>query len=143
MIPCNKKYLPLLRQDRVRSVDGLVTKVRVETRDPQFKNVGELQERLMKKRGDFFFFSWSVRRKYSRTEVVSAKLFQMELSAFFEPCGEECGTIYDDSVACQFCGASAVQVSDLRVDLRRVPRAKDIASTIANEWIISENLHAS
>ena len=33
-----------------------------------------------------------------------------------------------------------MQVSDLRLDLRKVPKGKEIATTIANEIIVSQRL---
>ncbi len=35
---------------------------------------------------------------------------------------------------------SAAQVADLRLDLRKVPKGKDIAVSLANEWIVSQRL---
>ncbi|HZP46648.1 MAG TPA: hypothetical protein VFB15_13445 [Candidatus Binataceae bacterium] len=61
----------------------------------------------------------------------------MYITSVFEPAGEQCGTIYDETRACEICGASPPQISALRLDLRRVPRA-DITRTIANEAVVSE-----
>jgi hypothetical protein len=51
-----------------------------------------------------------------------------------------CGTVYDDSTACPHCGAGRTQVSDLILDLRKAPRNRDLACTIADEWIVSQRL---
>src|SRR5262249_22702448 len=77
-------------------------------------------------------------RSYTRAELARARLFQLRINAVFEPAGEQCGTAYDDSTACQHCGAGRRQVSDLILDLRKVPTTKDIARTIADEWIVSQ-----
>src|SRR5207249_238342 len=38
------------------------------------------------------------------------------------------------------CGAARIQRSNLVLDLRKVPRGRDIARTIADEWVISQRL---
>jgi hypothetical protein len=86
----------------------------------------------------YFFAGWEIKRKYTATELRSADVFRLEVTSVFEPPGEECGTVYDESTACPKCGAGATQVSDLRLDLRKAPRTKDIARTIAGEIIISQ-----
>jgi hypothetical protein len=67
-------------------------------------------------------------------------LLQLIIRATFEPAGEECGTKYDEATACPLCGAGARQVSDLRLDLRKAPKSKHIAKTIAREWVVSQHL---
>lgn len=84
----------------------------------------------------------------------------MEWTSTFEPEGEECGTVYDDTVACQHtyvagtttlipgagkvtigpytCGVGARQLTPLILDGRRIPKGKDFAQTIASEEIVSD-----
>jgi hypothetical protein len=55
----------------------------------------------------------------------------------FEPAGEECGTQYDESSTCPRCGAGAQQVGPLFLDIKRIPKGKDFAKSIAGEVVIS------
>jgi hypothetical protein len=130
----------LLADDEGKRLGGAVRKIEIERRDPRFEQVGRLQRELREKREDIFFSSWNVRRQYSEDELKAATCFGLTISAAFEPAGEECGTTYDESAACPKCGAGAPQTSKLRLDLRRVPKNKDIARTIADEWIVSQRL---
>ena len=63
----------------------------------------------------------------------------MIIKHFFEPAGEECGTIYDDSTACEFCGVEAKCMTDLILPPKRLPNRDKlaIAETIAGERIVS------
>lgn len=130
----------LLRDTEGQRLGKIVRKIEFEINDPRFQRVGELQSEMKSTTGDFFFYGWSIRRRYTAREISDAACFHMQISATFEPAGEECGTIYDESTACPKCAAGAAQVSDLRLDLRRVPKRKDIVRTIADEWIVSQRL---
>src|SRR3984893_8115608 len=74
-------------------------------------------------------------RKYTKAELQEAEVLRLNITAHFEPSGEECGTIYE--TLCDHCNLGR-QISDLIVDVRRVPQHKDISETIAwVEWIVS------
>lgn len=113
--------------------------VRVPVDDPLYARIGEI-ERRCRGEGKYFFLGWYIERRYSRRELETAELFHLLITAVFEPPGEDCGTVYDESTACPICRAGRTQVSDLILDLGKVPRGKDIARTIANEWIVSQRL---
>ena len=115
-----------------------IRKVELETTDPRFTQVGELQKSIDATLDKSFFHGSNLRRKYTDEELESAKCFHLIVSSYFEPPGEECGTVYDESMACPECGTGALQTSDLRLDLRKVPKNKDIACSIADEVIISQ-----
>jgi hypothetical protein len=105
---------------------------------------------------------WQIRRTYTAKELAAAELLHLEITSTFEPAGEECGTVYDETSACHYredqtfpmtipgggagsiveqrCGAGRKQVSELRLNLRRVPKGKDLCRTIADEWLVSERL---
>lgn len=117
-----------------------IRKVEIATDDPRFERIGELQRETRAETDRSFFYGWHIKRQYSAREMQEAKLFSLWITAVFEPAGEECGTKYDESTACPKCGAGATQVSDLRLDLRKAPKNKDIAGTIANEIIVSQRL---
>lgn len=74
-------------------------------------------------------------RKYTVAELRSAEILRLNITPHFEPAGEECGTIYE--TLCPHCNLGR-QMSDLVLDLRRVPQHKDVAETIAwVEWVVS------
>ena len=84
-----------------------------------------------------FSIGWHL-RKYTKTELQNAEVLQLAIASHFEPSGEECGTIYE--TLCNHCNLGR-QVSDLILDLRRVPQHKDISETIALvEWVVSSTL---
>jgi hypothetical protein len=97
----------------------------------------ELEEH---RRGTTMVTFWQVRRRYSQRELQSAEVLWMRVRPFFEPTGEECGTLYDESRACAACGAGARQVSELRLDLQRIPKGRDIAQTLGGELVVSSRL---
>lgn len=114
-------------------------KLTISVEDPIYELIGKIDQQL-RAEGDYFFLGWNIIRKYSIEELESAKLFRLILNHYFEPPGEVCGTIFDESTACKICGAGRTQVTDLVLDLRKVPKSKDLASSIANEWIVSQRL---
>jgi hypothetical protein len=74
-------------------------------------------------------------RKYTKAELHNSEVLRLTTTSHFEPSGEECGTIYE--TLCNHCNWGR-QVSDLILDLRRVPQHRDISETIARvEWIVS------
>jgi hypothetical protein len=107
--------------------------------DPRVRLLGDL-DREFSKKGRAFFTSWQIFRRYTRNEMEAAELFQLFIRSTFEPPGELCGTEYDESAACPHCGTGASQLTDLHLDVRRIPKKKDLAITIAGEMIISARL---
>lgn len=116
-----------------------VRKVVVAGDDPLYDKLARI-DRLVHDGETGFVGYWEVRRKYAAAELRSAEAFHLVHTAYFEPVGEECGTRYDDTDACPLCGVGRRQDGELRLDLRRAPRNKDVAATIAEEWIVSERL---
>jgi hypothetical protein len=121
------------------TLGGTVRKLVLSVDDPRYEKICRI-ERQFRSEGKCFFLGWQIIRRYSQQELDTAKLFSLDICAVFEPSGEECGTEYDESEACSICGAGRRQVSDLILDLRKVPKSKEIAQTIADEWIVSQRL---
>jgi hypothetical protein len=117
-----------------------VRKIELSADDPKFKQVGELNALIQKDRHDFFFAGWNINRRYTPSDIAQAKLFLLCRLATFEPAGEECGTQYDESLACPGCKSGAKQVSPLFLDWKRIPKNKDIARTIAGEIVVSKRM---
>src|SRR5687768_6392598 len=122
-----------LKPDQGKNLGGSVRALVVRVDDPLYEQIGSL-ERQFQKNGKSFHFGWQIRRQYSAAELQAAEAFHLGITAF-EPAGEECGTVYDEATACSQCGAGRRQVSDLVLDLLKVPKTWDLASTIADEWI--------
>jgi hypothetical protein len=137
----NEKFAPRLSNPKVGKLIGNhMRQVMISAEDPLVAEIGRVNFELYASERRHLFTFWQVKRRYSSTEIESAELFRMFIGAVFEPAGEECGTHYNESRACEICGAGAEQISDLFLDLRKPPRGQDIARTIANEWIVSRRL---
>ena len=117
-----------------------VRKVELETSDPRFKRIGELQSELRLSKGKPFFYGWELTRRYSARELAEAELLHVRITSVFEPAGEECGTKYDESIACHRCGAGAKQIGPLLLDVRGIPKGTDFAKTIGGEIVVSQRV---
>ena len=124
--------------ERLRS--GMIRRVEFDSCDPRYNEVGHLQSELHSKHGKPFFYGWDLRYVATPREIQQARLFRARITSVFEPAGEECGTEYDESTACTDCGAGATLVEPLVVDLKRIPKGKDFAKTIAGEVVVSRRV---
>jgi len=110
---------------------------RVLTNSRDFEEIRNFIE-TRRKRGLHGFSDFTIGRylrKYTKAELQSAEILRLTITPHFEPCGEECGTIYE--TLCNHCNLGR-QSSDLILDLRRVPQHKDVSETIAwVEWVVS------
>ena len=122
---------------------GSVRKVVVATDDPLFQRICEIDRDFQQRTdGHHFYLGWVPHRRYTRAELSAAEAFKLEIKRTFEPPGEVCGTVYDESTACELCGSGATQRSDLVLDPRSLARADKsnlaAAKTIADEIVVSE-----
>lgn len=115
---------------------GRVRQVIVRVGDPLWETIATIQRELLAQ-DDQLYLGWGLSRRYSADELAAAELFHFFFTRVFEPPGEMCGTLYDDSTACPACGAGRTQLSDLVLDLRKAPKT-DFATTIADEYIIAQ-----
>ncbi|WP_373522731.1 hypothetical protein, partial [Aquiflexum sp.] len=113
------------------------TIIHITKDDPKFEQIRILDKQIREKNNDFFFLYSNIKREYSKKEIDTATLFQMKIKTTFEPVGEECGTIYDETAACEICGANRKQISPLTLKKGSILK-KDIARTIAGELVVSE-----
>jgi hypothetical protein len=111
--------------------------VELSKEDPRYNQIPIISEKVKKDYNKAFFFGWKIKRKYNKKELDSAKLLQLKIKTTFEPAGEECGTVYDETVACEICGANRKQLGPLKLKKSSIPK-KDISRTIAGEIIVSE-----
>ncbi len=113
----------------------------VETRVPadslEFQEIAHFigSRRAQGQKAFEYFPIASYLRKYTKNELRDAEVLTLDISSYFEPSGEECGTVYE--TLCQECNMGR-QASELILDLRQAPQQKDMAQTIAwVEWIVS------
>lgn len=131
----------LFRPDEGKRLGDSVRKILISTADARFKQINDLQHRIKREHDEPLYFSSTYFYRYTSREIESAELFRIRITAALEPAGEECGTVYDESETCSGCGAGRKLASDLVLDLRKAPKTKDIAGTIAcDETIISQRL---
>lgn len=105
--------------------------------DPKFKQIPIISKKVREEFNKSFFFGWGIIRKYSKKELDTATMLRIKIKAVFEPTGEECGTVYDETVACEICGAKRKQISSLILKNGTIPK-KGIAQTIGGEVVVSE-----
>lgn len=133
------RYLPA---DLGVRVGTCVRKIVLTSDDPWVKRLAQLDAELRLQGISLIPSCWYC-RKYSKTELDAAQLIQLVPTRWFEPCGEECGTVYDDSVACPECGAGARVVSPLRLRASSIPSKSDVAMSIADELVFSDAFAAA
>ena len=118
------------------SVGYGVLRVQVPADSEVFREIGRI-DAAMREEGSCFFTGWWIVREYSNAELQRATRFHIWPRRTFEPCGEECGTVYDDSTACPECGSGGQVVHPFRLDVRKIPTGVHLAYTIADELVIS------
>lgn len=137
----DEQFAPMLfGADEGKRLGSSVRRIELEVTDPRYAQVGRLQFETRAKQGKPFFYGWNLRRQYTKSELARADLFSFRVTAVFEPAGEECGTKYDESCACSRCGAGAKQIGPLVLDVRRIPKGKHFAKTIAGEIVVSRRI---
>ncbi|HBO28146.1 hypothetical protein [Culturomica sp.] len=127
----------LFKADEGQNIGTSVKVVELSKEDSRYRQVPIIAEEVRKKYNGKFFFGWKIGRKYSRRELDTAILLHLKIKTIFEPTGEECGTLYDETAACTICGANRKQVSPLILEKGTMPK-KDIAKTIGGEVVVSE-----
>jgi hypothetical protein len=132
-----KKYAHLLLQPYEGTEMGQFVSVHIPVGDTKLQKVAELTKQIQEEHNDFFFLYSSIKREYSKHELDTAALLQMVIKTTFEPAGEECGTLYDETTSCDICGANRKQIGPLWLKRSSIPK-KDIARTIAGEVVMSD-----
>lgn len=134
----NYDYAHLLfKADEGKNLGTSVKVVEISKEDPRYSQVPIISEEIKKKYDRGFFFGWQIKRRYSKKELDTATLLHLKIKTVFEPTGEECGTLYDETAACEICGANRKQASPLTLKKGTIPK-KDIARTIGGEVVVSE-----
>lgn len=133
----NNTFIDLLPKTIIGNDIGPVTRIKIEKGTSEYQSIKDIAEKIKAKNSESFFYGWGINRKYSKSELANALLFTLNMSNVFEPTGEECGTLYDETATCEICGANRKQVSPLILKKGTIPK-KDIAKTIGGEVVVSE-----
>jgi len=128
-----KKYL---RPDEGKVISTLARKLILPFTDERVKFIGKISKKV-REEGSIFVTCCLITRKYTKKELQQAELLKLSIRKTFEPAGEECGTLYDETDACPRCGLNRKQTSDLILDVKKINKKIDIARTIAGEVIVS------
>lgn len=127
----------LFGDDEGKNIGTSVKLIELTVKDSRFNQIPIIAEQVRKKHGEAFFFGWQIKRKYAKNELNAFKLLHLKIKTVFEPTGEECGTIYDDTYTCEICGINRKQISGLRLK-KGTKLRKDISKTIGGEIVVSE-----
>lgn len=133
----NNTFIDLLPKTIIGYDIGPVTRIKIEKGTSEYQLIKDISEKIKAKNSESFFYGWGINRKYSKSELANALLFTLNMSNVFEPTGEECGTLYNETVACEICGANRKQASPLILKKGTIPK-KDIAISIGGEVVVSE-----
>lgn len=133
--------------------------------DDQYLRIAELDRKLRETK-KLAFFSWEIKRTYSRVEIGRAELFLLKLR-YKHASGEEFGTWYTDSRLEPDCGLGrkqirilqtspfrsvledtnhlrcalgSRQVGPLQIPFRELMKGRDIFSLWSGETVVSERL---
>lgn len=120
-----------------KSLGGSIKVIKLNKNDPRLHQIPVITKQINEEYNRAFFFGWKIIRKYSNKELNSATLLHLKDITTFEPAGEECGTVYDESQSCPICGCNRLRISSLQLKEGSLP-SKDILRTIAGELIVSE-----
>jgi len=133
-----ERYYNLLSKPNKSEFNGAVYIVKVTRQDPFFEELRKVDKYVTSHlRGTMFSYT-AVKRTYSSQELGDSKLFHFWPIKQFGPTGEQCGTKYDDSVACVICGSGGRQISSLFLAKGKIPQT-DISRSLGGEMIVSDN----
>lgn len=139
----NYDYAHLLfKANEGKDLGTSVKIIELSPNDSRYNQIPIIAEQIKIKYDRSFFFGWNIKRKYDKKELDTAKLLHLKVRNVFEPSGEECGTIYDESEACGVCGANRKQINALILKKGSIPK-KDISLTIGGEMVVSRNFKNS
>jgi hypothetical protein len=115
----------------------IVRQVVLDTDDPRFTTIKRklaLDQSGLISALDF--------RTYQAAELSTAPFLHLIVTDYIDCCGEDYGTVYDDSSACPRCGFGRNQVSPLILDVSRTTKSSGFLATIArgDELLVSGSL---
>ncbi len=136
-IRINYEFATLLfNKEEGKNIGTSVKVIELLKEDPRYNKVPIIDQEIRSKYDRAFFFGWNIKRKYSTKELDASILLQLKIKTTFEPSGEDCGTLYDETETCKICGVNRKQIGPLLLSKKSIPK-KDIARTIAGEIVVS------
>ena len=117
--------------------NGSIYILHITRNDELFNEIRRIDKMFREKYDRPFFLYTYTKRTYTKKELDEAQLFHLKIKPVFEPTGEECGTLYDETVSCKICGTGRKQIGPLILKKGTIPK-KDIARTIGGEVVVSE-----
>lgn len=133
----NNKYIDLLPKSIIGKDLGPVTKIEINKNTKEYQLIKQINDKIKAKNSDSFFYGWGIKREYNKKELSNAMFFNLNITNVFEPTGEDCGTIYDDTKVCKICKSNSKQTGPLILKKGTIPK-KDISITIGGEIVVSE-----
>lgn len=127
----------LFEENEGKKLGASVKVIGLSREDSRYDQIPLVAKAVNDKYNKSFFFGWEIKRKYNKKELDNAILLHFKIKTIFEPTGEECGTLYDETTACDICGANRKQISQLFLKKGTIPK-KDISKTIGGEILVSE-----
>ena len=104
-----------------------------------YKRIGEIERQAKTEQPSLpgLICTWTVSRRYSKQELLSASLFHIRPR---EPLVHVIGDLacYDFSHCCPHCRAGKRQITRLRINTSELPRNSEFLCTAAEEWLVSE-----
>ena len=110
----------------------------IDTSNNAYTQIKTAYEYVKNQYNDLLFINWDFKRIYTEEELRNARLFKMSVRKYFEPCGRDCGTVYDTSHVCEICKSGERQVSPLYTRKGSYLNNRDVASTISYEIVVSK-----
>ena len=139
ILDIRKKYSYLIPNEIQGTARGdSLIRIEVDTSSPMYEETKRANLYVRKELKDVFFFGWNYKRIYTEEELRNARLFKMSVRKYFEPCGRDCGTVYDTSHVCEICKSGERQVSPLYTRKGSYLNNRDVASTISYEIVVSK-----
>ncbi|KPE49088.1 hypothetical protein [Chryseobacterium indologenes] len=132
-----KEHYDLLPKPNNAVYNGAIYILHITRDDDLYNKICQIDKMFRENYGNPFFLYTYTKRTYTKKELDNAKLFHLKIKPVFEPTGEECGTLYDETVACEICGTGGKQIGPLLLKKGTIPK-KDIARTIGGEVVVSE-----
>jgi hypothetical protein len=122
-----------------RKISDFVRKIELDMDDDRYEKVGVIDKIITEEYNTYFFAGWKITQVATPSEKNHAEIFRYIPQRFFEPCGEECGTRYDESAACPLCKSGAPQLDPLILNTSRLPKS-DFAESIGSEMVVSRRV---
>lgn len=134
-----ERSYPLIKIKHESKFNGGAYVIHTTVDSDLYNEIHLIDDRQLQAGEPTIFSYWKITRHYEKEELEKAKLFKILPTAFFEPEGESCDTIYDEESACELCGSGAKRLGPLKLRYSSIPK-KDLAVTIASEVVFSSKL---